>query len=119
MLRLDERRAGNTRQASAARQQSFNFVRRVLPALLLFSVFSAHAEDDYKPEIINRCIYHMGEFGVEAVDICVKGEVAEAESLMTYPKSAAGIIARCTEQTKNEGWAKVRACVDKKIREQK
>ena len=113
MHKLSGCRAGNSLQ------QTLNFAWRVLPVLLLFSVFSAHAEDDYKPEIINRCIYHMGEFGVEAVDICVKGEVAEAESLMTYPKSAAGLIARCSEQTKNEGWAKVRACVDKKIREQK
>ena len=107
-------RAGNTRRACTARQQRFNFARRVLPALLLLHTFPVYA-DDYKPEIINRCIYHMGEFGVEAVDICVKAEVAEAESLLAYPKSAAEIIARCTEQTKNEGWAKVRACVNKKM----
>ena len=111
---MRNRRAGHTRQTSAVHQRSFNIVRRVIPALLLLHTFPIHA-DDFKPEIIDRCIYHMGEFGVDAVDMCVRAEVAEVESLMAYPKSAAAIIARCTEQMKSAGWAKVKACVDKII----
>ena len=106
---MRNRRVGHTRQAS------LNFVRRVLPALLLVAAFPVYSGDDYKPEIIDRCIYHMGEFGVDAVDMCVRAEVAEADSLTAYPKSASAIIARCTEQMKSEGWAKIKACVDKII----
>lgn len=66
-------------------------------------------------EIVTRCIFDIGEFGSEAVDMCVKQDIAAQQALKAYPPEAGAVIADCTERAKNGGWVMVQRCVDRKL----
>jgi hypothetical protein len=66
-------------------------------------------------EIVTRCIFDIGEFGSEAVDMCVKQDLAAAKALKDYPPEAAPVIANCTERMKSGGWVMVKRCVDRTL----
>lgn len=74
-----------------------------------------HAEDS--SEIVTRCIFDMGEFGSEAVDICVRYDVEARNALKDYPPEAAQLIAKCTDRMKGGGWVMVKRCVDRGLAE--
>lgn len=86
-------------------------------AWLPFPAVSADAikEEDLKAQIVHRCHYHMGEFGVEGIHICVEGELSAMQALSAYPQEAAEIVRRCTSQVEITGWGYAKSCADKEI----
>jgi len=95
-------------------------IRRVLlvgAAWLPIAAIPADAtqEEDLKAQIVHRCHYHMGEFGVEGVHICVEGELSAMQALSAYPQEAAEIVRRCASQVEITGWGYAKSCADKEI----
>ena len=88
-------------------------------AILLFlpcHVARALTEDaDLREEIVLRCHYERGEFGVEAVRLCVEAENSALSDLSAYPQAAEAIVVRCTNQMQGNGWEIVKLCVDKDL----
>jgi hypothetical protein len=70
---------------------------------------------DLKEEIVLRCHYEMGEFGVEAVRGCIETENAALGALSAYPMPARPIISRCAGQLRGNGWEVIKLCVDKDL----
>jgi len=93
--------------------------RIIVAAMLSVSLYPAHAdvldEPDLKEEIVLRCHYEMGEFGVEAVRSCIETDNAALGALSAYPKPARPIISRCAGQLRGKGWEVIKLCVDKDI----
>ena len=89
------------------------FQTRALPLIALLFAQPVLAEDT--ADIVTRCIFDIGEFGSEAVDICVKQDVAAQKALKAYPPEAGPVIADCAERAKNGGWVMVQRCVDRKL----
>jgi hypothetical protein len=85
--------------------------RWTLCAAALTCMQPLHAEDS--SEIVTRCIFDIGEFGAEAVDICVRYDVEARNALKDYPPEAEQLIAKCTNRMKGGGWAMVKRCVDR------
>lgn len=73
----------------------------------------ALSEDaDLREEIVLRCHYERGEFGVEVVRLCVEAENSALSDLSAYPEAAKPIVSRCTRQRQGNGWEIVKMCVD-------
>lgn len=66
-------------------------------------------------EIVIRCQYQMGEFGSEAIAICVKAEHEAIAALVAYPEETAEIVQRCNRIMYKAGWAMIKACSDKDL----
>jgi hypothetical protein len=66
-------------------------------------------------EIVVRCIYHMGEFGIESVRACTAADLAAVRALSQYPAAANEIVTRCVRQTQHQGWGMVKTCADRDI----
>lgn len=94
-------------------------IRMVPAAVLSLWLCPAHGyvldEPDLKEEIVLRCHYEMGEFGVEAVRRCIETENAALASLSSYPMPARPIISRCAGQLRGNGWEVITLCVDKDL----
>lgn len=88
---------------------------RTLCAVALLCAPPLHAEDS--SEIVTRCIFDVGEFGSEAVDICVRYDVEARNALKDYPPEAEQLIAKCTNRMKGGGWVMVKRCVDRRLAE--
>jgi hypothetical protein len=67
------------------------------------------SEAEVREEAILRCYYEMGEFGIDAVNLCVEAEVAAARTLA--PQLADPLVARCSAQSRHRGWLMVALCV--------
>ncbi len=89
------------------------FQAQALSLIVLLFAQPVLAEDT--ADIVTRCIFDIGEFGSEAVDICVKQDVAAQKALKEYPPEAGTVIAACTERAKNGGWVMVQRCVDRTL----
>lgn len=93
--------------------------RMAAAALLSLSLDCVHAyvldEPDLKEEIVLRCHYEMGEFGVEAVRSCIELENAALRALSAYPEKAKTVISRCAGQLRGNGWETIKLCVDKDL----
>lgn len=94
-------------------------VRIIAAAMLSVSLYPAHAdvldEPDLKEEIVLRCHYEMGEFGVEAVRQCIEADNAALGALSSYPRQARPIISRCAGQLRGSGWEVIKLCADKDL----
>jgi hypothetical protein len=73
------------------------------------------SEEDLREEIVLRCHYDMGEFGVEGVRLCIDADNAALSALSAYPDRAKAIVSRCTRQMQMRGWAMVKLCVDQDL----
>ena len=106
----------------AAFQASTTVARLVAAAILSLSLYPAHADvlddPDLKEEIVLRCHYEMGEFGVEAVRNCIEADNAALAAVLAYPKSARPAVARCAGLLRGNGWEVIKACVDKDLEAQ-
>ena len=95
---------------------TWSMVRRVAAGVLSLSLYPAQAyvldEPDLKEEIVLRCHYEMGEFGVEAVRGCIEADNAALGALFAYPQQARPTISRCAGQLRGNGWELIRLCVD-------
>jgi hypothetical protein len=67
-------------------------------------------------EISLRCIYDMGEFGDEAVQLCMRTDLAAAEALTRYPPQAQPFVDRCFQTQWTRGYATVQMCVDEDLK---
>jgi hypothetical protein len=98
---------------------SCSMIRMVAAVTLSLSLYPAHAdvfdEPDLKEEIVLRCHYEMGEFGVEGVQRCIEADNAALGALSAYPKQARPIISRCAGQLRGNGWALIKLCVDRDL----
>jgi hypothetical protein len=95
-------------------------IRRLVAAILSLSLYSAHADvlDDpeyLKEEIIIRCHYEMGEFGVEGVQRCIEADNAALRTLSAYPKQGMPVISRCAGQLRGRGWEMIKVCADRDL----
>ncbi len=89
----------------------------LLQGILLFPLVAGAEElQDFKAAIVMRCYHAAGEFGSELVDICVKEDLAAAETLKHYPPAAAAVIRSCTDRLIGDGFARVKACVDQGVK---
>lgn len=82
-----------------------------LPAVAL----CADDQADLVQEVTVRCIYDMGEFGDDAVQACMRADLAAAEALTGYPPAARGIVDRCTRALWTRGYAMVQVCVERDL----
>ena len=72
-------------------------------------------EAEIRTEIVIRCQGQMGEFGSEAIDICVKAENSSREQLAEYPDEYSEIVRRCNRTMYKAGWNRIKLCSDKDI----
>ena len=79
--------------------------------LLHFPVTWAEPTD----EVVDRCLYQVGEFGAAMVQACVDQDLLAARSLSQYPEEVKEIVARCTRHMQKNGWSMVKACADQDI----
>lgn len=87
----------------------------LLPGCALALLWSVASYAGDPAEIVERCIYDIGEFGTEAVDMCVKQDRAAEKALLAYPPEAAPLIEACIKRAKAGGWVMVQRCVDRRL----
>ena len=81
----------------------------LLLALLLPAVAAGAAEED--ADIVLLCHLAIGEFGYDAIDVCVKGNRAARTEVRRHSVDASGTVARCTSQWEPD-WVMAQRCVD-------
>jgi hypothetical protein len=79
-----------------------------LPALVWAQ---SEPEAEVREEALLRCYYEMGEFGIDAVNLCVEAEVAAARTLA--PQLAEPLVARCIAQSRHRGWVMAALCAER------
>lgn len=79
--------------------------------LLMFS--SAVWADEYD-DIVIGCNFSNAEFGVVAIQICIKDNQAARAEVLQYPEEVKHIVARCS-RGREMGWSMVKLCIDKDI----
>lgn len=114
---LTPRLGDRSRGRAPLRWSSTSLAVAVVTVMLPFHMVRAgqSEEADVKEEIVLRCHYEMGEFGVEMVRQCVETENSALQALQAYPEQAKAIVSRCTQSTRGSGWAMVKACIDRDI----
>jgi len=70
---------------------------------------------DVNAEILYRCQYQLGEFGIEAVNMCIASEHAAREALSEYPAETEDIVWRCMRALYDYGWGMIKTCSDNDI----
>jgi hypothetical protein len=70
---------------------------------------------EIRTEIVIRCQSQMGEFGSEAIDICVQAEHESRKQLAGYPDEYFEIVRRCNRVMYRAGWNRIKLCSDKDI----
>jgi len=73
------------------------------------------SEADVRADSVVRCQHQMGEFGAEAIDICVQGEDAARAELAAYPDEFFDIVRRCSRMMYQAGWTRIKRCSDNDI----
>jgi hypothetical protein len=91
----------------------------LLAAVLWLPIAGAGQSEDLQAEIVMGCIYSVGEFGAELVEICRKENLAAAQALLAYPSEHQELIERCGRRVMGSGgWAGVKLCADQDIEAQ-
>lgn len=68
--------------------------------------------DDVKADAVPRCLLQMGEFGTDAVSMCVDSEHDALMQLLAYPDDVADIVSRCHREMYRSGWSMIKKCSD-------
>ncbi len=99
------------------RSRSLAVSQTWLLATLLLPLYLARADEeaDLREEIVFRCHYEMGEFGVEGVHLCIEADNSALSALSAYPDPAKAIVSRCARELRQRGWAMVKTCVDQDL----
>lgn len=89
----------------------------VLPgsALSVELYTAGKSEVDLRAESVVRCHNESGEFGAEAIEICVQAESAARARLAQYPDEVSDIVMRCNKQLYRAGWTRIKYCADRDI----
>jgi hypothetical protein len=74
------------------------------------------SEADIRADSVVRCHNESGEFGAEAIEICVQAESAARAALAQYPDEVSDIVIRCNTQLYMAGWTRIKYCADNDIR---
>lgn len=82
-------------------------------AVELYAAGKTDAE--IRTEIVIRCQSQMGEFGNEAVTICIDAEHTSRAQLSEYPDETFDIVRRCNRVMYRAGWNRIKLCSDKDI----
>ena len=77
------------------------------------------SEADLRADSVVRCHNQSGEFGAEAIEICVQAESAARSQLAQYPDDVSDIVMRCNKQFYPAGWTRIKYCADKDIQARK
>ncbi len=70
---------------------------------------------EIRTEIVIRCQSQMGEFGTEAVTICIDAEHESRKQLSEYPDETFEIVRRCNRVMYRAGWNRIKLCSDNDI----
>ena len=70
---------------------------------------------DINSEIILRCQYQLGEFGLATVNACIETEHNARKALSGYPEETADIVGRCIRSRYDVGWEMIKKCADNDI----
>ena len=73
------------------------------------------SEADLRADSVVRCHNESGEFGAEAIEICVQAESAARAELAQYPDDVSDIVMRCNTQLYGAGWTRIKYCADRDI----
>ncbi|MGD8790858.1 MAG: hypothetical protein PVH05_15385, partial [Burkholderiales bacterium] len=73
------------------------------------------SKTDLRADSVVRCHYQVGEFGAEAIDLCVQAEDAARAELAEYPDQYSEIVRRCNLDLYQAGWTRIKRCVDEQI----
>ena len=73
------------------------------------------AAADINAEIVYRCQYQLGEFGINAVTMCIETEHEARKALSEYPAETADIVWRCMRALYDRGWGMIKTCSDNDI----
>jgi hypothetical protein len=79
------------------------------------AVLAAEDKADLVQEVTLRCIYDMGEFGDDAVQACMRADLAAAEALTAYPADAQPVVDRCMKTMWTRGYGMVQGCVERDL----
>lgn len=79
--------------------------------LLLFPLATWADEND---DIVIGCNFSNAEFGVVAIQICIKDNLAARAAVLQYPDEVKDIVARCV-RGREMGWSMVKLCIDNDI----
>ncbi len=85
---------------------------RLLFAAILLQPAMSWADED--PDIVVGCHFSIGEFGYEAINMCVRENQAARAEVLLYPPDVQAVIARCVRRWEPE-WVIVKRCVDKEL----
>jgi hypothetical protein len=90
--------------------------RGLIAALIWPQIAVAWADEDTDADanIVVGCHFSTGEFGYEAIDICVKENRAARAEVLKYPAEVRQIVERCTRRWE-PGWVMVKRCVDEDL----
>jgi hypothetical protein len=88
--------------------------RGVLLLALCSLVVSLPAAADDEDELIAGCHLSVGEFGTEAVHICISENQEAMKAVRQYPREQEWMVTRC-EGRKEAGWVFVKRCIDADI----
>lgn len=81
----------------------------VVAAALLLACAPTWADED--AEIIMGCHMSIGEFGYEAINMCIRENRAARDEVRRYPTEAKRTVDRCSRRLQPE-WVLVKRCID-------
>jgi hypothetical protein len=81
----------------------------LLATMLLLPLAVRGAEDE--ADIVVGCHLSIGEFGYEAIDLCVRENRAARAEVRQLPSELQGIVARCTSRWEPQ-WVMVKRCIE-------
>ena len=88
-------------------------MRRIVFAAILLLLSSATWADEYD-DIVNGCNFANAEFGIVAIQICIKDDQAARAAVLQYPEEVKDIVSRCVRR-REMGWSLVKLCIDNDI----
>lgn len=85
------------------------------PALLLFAAAlllpGSVGRADEDADIVVGCHLSIGEFGNEAINMCIRENRAAREEVQRYPAEVQRTVTRCSRRFE-PGWVMVKRCID-------
>lgn len=81
----------------------------LIAGLIWLQITLAWADED--ADIVMGCHYSIGEFGYEAINICIREQQAARAQVRELPAELRPIVVRCTRRWE-PGWVMVKRCVE-------
>jgi hypothetical protein len=91
---------------------SWEISRLALATILLVSCATSRADED--ADIVTGCHFSVGEFGNEAINMCIRDQQAARADVGRYPDSVRNIVARCSQRWEPD-WILAKRCIDRDV----